>query len=137
MSGTPTYSTWCSMLRRCYNSKEKAFPNYGARGIMVCERWRTSFENFLADMGVRPRGRSLERKDVHGDYEPGNCRWATPVEQANNTRRNRLLTYGGRTQTQTEWARDIGIAHGTLHARLAAGWPLGKALTQPLRPSGR
>ena len=137
MHGTPTYSTWRSMLQRCYNPKEKAFREYGARGITVCERWRASFENFLADMGERPAGLTIDRDDVNGHYEPRNCRWATPTEQANNTRRNKLLTFGGRTQTQAEWAREIGISPGTLHARLAAGWLLQRALTQSLRPSGR
>jgi hypothetical protein len=85
--GTPEYRTWGAMRERCRNKEN---PNYGARGISVCERWQGEhgFENFLADMGTRPAGTSIDRKNVDGNYEPDNCRWATPVEQANNRRNN-------------------------------------------------
>jgi hypothetical protein len=74
------------MRQRCENPKATKYPRYGAVGVSVCARWRDSFENFLADMGERPPGRSLDRIDPAGNYEPGNCRWATPIEQRANRR---------------------------------------------------
>lgn len=85
MSSTRTYRSWQKMLARCRNPNSSAWKDYGGRGIAVCERWH-SFTNFLADMGERPEGRSLDRIDVDGNYEPDNCRWATPREQRNNIR---------------------------------------------------
>jgi len=83
---TPTYSSWHSMKQRCLNPKATKWKHYGARGVRVCERWRISFENFLADMGERPAGKTLDRIDPDGNYEPGNCRWATMVQQRHNRR---------------------------------------------------
>jgi len=84
-SYTRIYSIWRTMLTRCNNSSHESYLNYGARGIQVCERWKI-FENFLADMGEPPDGLTLDRIDVNGNYEPGNCQWATWIEQNNNKR---------------------------------------------------
>jgi hypothetical protein len=102
----------------------------------VCERWQ-AFENFYADMGDVPPGKTLERKDVNGHYEPSNCVWATPIEQGNNTRSNRILAHAGKTQTIATWARETGIKAGRIWLRIAAGWPVEKALTTPVRKMKR
>ena len=82
---SPTYISWKAMRRRCLERGHHKFPRYGGRGIKVCDRWAASFLDFLADMGERPPGTTLDRyPDPSGDYEPGNCRWATPKQQASN-----------------------------------------------------
>lgn len=112
-----TYAIWNRMVDRCTNPAATCFHRYGGRGIMVCPQWRR-FENFFADMGARPSlQHSLDRIDNDGNYEPSNCRWATPREQANNTSRNRKLTWQGRTQTIAEWSRELGIKYSTLNNR--------------------
>lgn len=124
MTGTPTFNSWSSAIERCYRKTADQYPHYGGRGITVCDRWRESFENFLADMGERPDGCTLDRHpDVDGNYEPGNCRWATAAQQANNKRNSRYVTRDGRTQTITEWAREFGIYDTLPFKRRAAGWP--------------
>lgn len=102
--GTPEYRAWQGIIKRCCNKKNKAYPRYGGRGITVCDRWRNSFENFLADMGERPsKEYSIDRIDVNGNYEPSNCRWATDKEQCNNRRSNINITYNGETKTLKQW----------------------------------
>lgn len=88
-TGSPTYYSWSSMRRRCLNLEDSAYAAYGGRGITICERWDI-FENFLVDMGERPRGTSIDRIDNDGDYEPGNCQWATSAQQNQNQRRTKL-----------------------------------------------
>lgn len=134
MARSRTYVTWRSMLNRCYLPEEKAFANYGARGITVCDAWRNSFEAFLAYMGERPEGMTLDRyPNGAGNYEPGNCRWATLRMQANNTRRNKILSFNGKSMTISDWAHELGLKARTLHARLSNGWTVERALTQQLR----
>lgn len=125
---TGTYQSWAGMLSRCRNTKNPKYPDYGGRGISVCSRW-IEFKNFLADMGEKTVGSSIDRIKNDGDYEPGNCQWATAFQQANNSRRNRFIEFNGQTRTLTNWARSLGIAPSTLHARLRKGWSLEKALT--------
>lgn len=128
----PTYNTWMRMRNRCRNPHCKDYEYYGGRGISVCERWN-SFEAFLEDMGERPSAsHSIDRIDHNGNYEPKNCRWATVKEQRRNMRSNILLEYNGETLCISEWADRIGMARGTLSARiLRLGWNAEKALTTP------
>lgn len=137
--GTPTYKSWAHMLYRTTNPDHPDWGLYGGRGIITCDRWR-SFENFLEDMGERPRGTSIDRIDVNGNYEPGNCRWADPKTQARNVRRAILLTHHGETLPLAEWAERMGVVYGTLYSRLkACGWDTEKALGTPVehREDGR
>lgn len=106
----PTYKTWVELKLRCCNPNNTAYPNYGGRGIKVCDRWLHSFENFLADMGERPsKEYSIDRIDVNGDYCPENCRWATRKQQCNNRRTNINITYNGKTQTLMQWCDELGL----------------------------
>jgi hypothetical protein len=131
---TPTYRRWLAMHQRCVNSSLADYDIYGGRGIRVCERWQ-SFENFLADMGEQPDGKSLDRyPDTNGNYEPGNVRWADPKQQARNKRNNLLMTFRGQTLCQSEWAESLGIHKETLRKRLAMGWSVEKAFLTPIRP---
>ena len=88
-SMSPTYVSWLAMKQRCYNPRRTGYENYGGRGITVCDRWKGSFVAFLEDMGERPEGLTLERKDNEGNYEPDNCEWATKSQQSKNQRRKR------------------------------------------------
>lgn len=92
VSNMPEYQAWYDMKHRCLNPNNTRYANYGGRGIVVCKEWLNSFENFLEDMGPRPSRRSLDRIDNNGNYEPGNCRWATDKQQAYNKRTNNQNT---------------------------------------------
>lgn len=131
MSRTKEYHAWEAMLARCFNKNSQNFKNYGGRGITVCEAW-LSFENFFDDMGLAPKGNgiSIERNDVNGNYEPGNCRWATCAEQANNKRTNRFLTLKGRRMTIAQWSKETGLPENTIRNRLRRGWSDEKTLTE-------
>lgn len=133
-TGTLGHRIWVAMHRRCYDENNKDFHHYGGRGISVCFKWM-SFEGFIADMGQPSPRMSLERINRDGNYEPGNCKWATRKEQANNTRRNRRLEWNNETKTMAQWANDTavkyGISYTLLRARLRLGWPIHQALTTP------
>ncbi len=110
------------MKRRCSNPNVPEWKNYGGRGISVCEQWQT-FENFMADMGPRPSGLTLERRDTNGGYCPENCYWATRVEQANNTRANRMVTVDGASMTFAQACSHYGVPVTTSATRAIRGWP--------------
>jgi hypothetical protein len=135
-SKTPTYAIWNLMMRRCHRpAHEQEARYYHDKGIRVCERWH-DFASFYADMGERPAGLTLERIDNTGNYEPGNCRWATTIEQGRNKSNSRLVTYQGKTQCVSAWAEETGIKEITLWFRINKGWPLERALTKPATKGG-
>lgn len=124
------YTTWEGIHSRCTHRGDTGFKNYGARGVKVCKRWQ-SYELFLEDMGKKPSpAHSIEREDPNGDYEPGNCRWATRTEQARNKRNTVRLTHKGETRPMAEWAELRGIKYHTLKKRLAKGWSVERALNE-------
>lgn len=134
MTKTPEYSAWKSMKNRCYRTANANYMDYGARGVVVCERWIDSFENFLSDMGLRPSdNHSLERKNVDGNYEPENCCWATMKEQNRNRRDNVHLTHNGITMVLSAWAERLSIPAGSLKNRIRRGWTVDRALSTPIR----
>lgn len=117
---TTEYGSWSDMRTRCYNPNNKNYPNYGGRGITICDQWRYSFETFLADMGLKPsKKHTLDRIKVNGNYEPSNCRWATRKEQNRNTRANHYITYNGKTQCIADWAEEFGMKDTKLYQNLA------------------
>lgn len=134
MSGTPEYAAWKRMIKRCQDPNDHNFSKYGARGIKVCRRWRVSFESFYEDMGPRPSPiYSLDRIDNNKGYSPDNCRWATRTEQANNRTSNRIVTFSDKTQTVTQWAREVHLNPKAIQRRLAAGWSIEDTLTTPVK----
>lgn len=128
---SPEYAAWRQIRRRCHNPNDSAFQFYGAKGILVCERWRNSFPNFLADMGLRPPNKtSIDRIDNAKGYEPGNCRWADAKEQSRNRSLNRKLTFRGETLCLSEWAERLKITSGSLAERIER-WGEERALSEP------
>ena len=115
------YRTWSNMKSRCLNPKNGRYHDYGGRGITICPRW-LRFANFITDMGICPKGMTLDRIDNDGNYEPGNCRWATWIEQARNSRKNIWATIRGETKIFSEWCALFGISKSTASARLRRGW---------------
>ncbi len=132
---TPTYRIWAAMKQRCFNPHSSKYECYGGRGIKVCKRWagKNGFKNFLDDMGERPKGKELDRRNNDGNYEPNNCRWVSIRKNRNNTRSNVVLSLGGRRRTIAQWSRKKGINPGTLWDRLNRGWPIEKALNTPVK----
>jgi hypothetical protein len=117
---TPEFRSWSAMKNRCLSPTSKDFAQYGGRGIAVCARWM-AFENFLADMGPRPKGTTLDRIDNAGNYEPGNVRWATPTTQTRNRRNARLVTARGETRSIVEWAAVTGRSYNAIWLSLKNG----------------
>lgn len=128
---SPEYLAWINMNKRCYNKSHQRYNLYGAKGRTVCSRWRTSYPNFLKDMGRRPtKNHSLDRKDNSKNYTPSNCRWGTFQEQQNNKTTNIRLTHGDKTQTLSDWARELDIKYTTLWARIDRGWSTERAFVK-------
>ena len=127
-------AAWESMLDRCTNPRNRNWNGYGGRGITVCERWLV-FASFFEDMGPRPSPQhSLDRIDNDGHYAPGNCRWASPKQQANNRRDTQWLEHNGKRMPITQWAEALGFKeYKTLVRRLDKGWSVERALQTPVR----
>lgn len=121
MRYTSEHTTWCGILERCYNPNKEHYPDYGGRGIAVCERWQ-KFENFYTDMGPKPgRGFSIERIDNNGNYEPGNCKWATQKEQCRNKRNNVRFTAFDLTMIQDDWVSLLQVSKEAIKYHLKKG----------------
>lgn len=132
------FIVWTAMLQRCYNKNRPEYHRYGGRGITVCKRWRESVVNFIADMGKRPtENHSLDRINNDGNYEPGNCRWATMLQQCNNTHRTRRFALNGREYTLREWAAQTGMNPKLIDARIRMGWSVNRAFTTPVKSTKR
>lgn len=119
------YSVWNAMKQRCSNENDKAFQNYGGRGIFVCDLWKNDYIAFKAwaeSSGYRP-GLWLDRKDNDGPYSPNNCRWAEPKTQQRNKRTNVMLSIGGVKKCISEWAEESGLSFATIKRRIELGWP--------------
>lgn len=127
LSRTKTHGAWLNMKERCMNPKNKSYKHYGGRGISFCERWK-NFDLFLEDMGICPEGYSIDRINVNKDYSPDNCKWSSVEDQANNTRRNKRITYNGQTKTLAQWCRELNIPYARVLARLdKLGWSVDRA----------
>lgn len=124
MAESPEYVIWCAIIQRCFNKNNRKYSLYGSRGITMSESWRNSFLDFYADMGPKPGPQySIDRINVNGNYEAGNCRWATNKEQCLNTRRNIRVTHVGKSLTVDEWSSKTGIHRNTITHRLNRGLP--------------
>ena len=135
MTRTRIFRIWCGMKSRCYNENSKKYPNYGARGIIICDDWKNDFMAFYkwATNNGYSDNLSIDRIDVNGNYEPSNCRWSTNKEQANNRTTNKFITYNGETKTILEWADITGVNYYALIRRLKSGWSIEKAFNTPSR----
>lgn len=138
MSSSSEFKIWSGIFARCDNPRCKEYPRYGGRGITVCDRWRRgeggkeAFTCFLEDMGPRPSLRhSVDRRDNDGNYDPGNCRWATNLEQQNNRSITKYLEFGDQRKPLTQWAREVGLPSDVVRDRLRKGYTVQRAITQP------
>jgi len=124
------YQCYRSMRARCNRPKNKSYPDYGGRGIKVCERWMDSFSNFLEDMGRKPsQEHSIERIDHNGNYEPSNCKWASKKEQMANRRNSIYIEFNGIRKLQVRWAESVGASENSIKYRIDHGWTIEEALT--------
>lgn len=132
-SNTKLYDVWKSMKQRCYNVNNKNYEDYGARGIHICEEWKTDYQTFYdwAITNGYQEGLSIDRIEVNESYKPSNCRWVNQKIQCNNTRTNRHITYNEITHTLAEWSDLYKINEETLSCRLSRGWDMTTALTAP------
>lgn len=128
LSKTETYLSWQSMKNRCYNKNNSEYKNYGERGIKVCDSWIKSFDNFINDMGIKPKKYTLERIDNDKDYNINNCKWETFKNQQRNKRTNHKLTFNDLTMTIVEWGEYLGIKPNTILTRIRRGWTVEKSL---------
>ena len=137
-TNTRLHKIWESMIARCEYEKHPYFAGYGGRGVAVCAEWHnyTTFRDWAIKNGYSDR-LTIDRIKNECGYNPDNCKWSTMKEQQNNKRNNRRLTWNGETKTVTEWAEIVGIKKTTIKERLNAGWPVGKALTEPVRQRTR
>lgn len=133
MTGSRTWKSWDAMKQRCLNPNSPDYPRYGAMGIKVCDRW-LKIDEFLADMGERPEGKTIDRIDNSGNYELGNCRWATASEQQFNKRSNLKLEYQGQIRSIVDLSNESGVPLKVLRWRLEHDWDLPRALKSPVRP---
>lgn len=132
---TRLYSIWNNMKERCYGVNCKDYPDYGGRGIQVCDEWKQNysiFKEWALQNGYNDM-LSIDRINVDGNYEPSNCRWATSSMQANNKRTSRVIQFRGETHTLSEWSKILQINVVTLHSRLSRGWSIEEALTKPIK----
>lgn len=131
-SKTREFKIWLGIKKRCLNRKCHAYKDYGARGIMICDRWLISFEDFLADMGYAPsQFHSIDRIDNNGNYEPSNCKWITRKEQNNNTRRNRIFSYEGKNYTLSNLCDKLGLKYQLIYDRVTKlKWKIEEAICQ-------
>lgn len=128
-----TYESWAHMIQRCTNPNHKDYHNYGSRGITICKQW-LEFENFLADMGERPRGHQIDRINNNKGYCRSNCWWVTAKTNNRNKRNNIFITYKNKTQLLIEWAEEFGMHYRTLYTRIFRyGWSIQKSLTTPVQ----
>lgn len=128
------YRIYKNILNRCYRTENPDYHRYGGLGVVVCDRWLESFENFYADMGDCPDGHSIDRINHKGNYELSNCRWATATMQANNRKTNINITYLGKTQTLSQWCLELRLPYKTIRARISTyKWEAIKALTTSVR----
>lgn len=133
-SGSKEYDSWRAMKSRCYRVNDAQWPNYGGRGIAVCDKWKNDFRAFVHDVGPRPsRAHTIDRIDTDGDYEPGNCQWATKEQQGRNQRRNRMVAYRGRQMCLAEAVELAGVVyHQAASGRIRSGWSVERAVETPL-----